>query len=164
MARKKTPPEYGESLCCGNFCQPDCSFPRRWRTAYCREERGVESSRRGLTGPMIVACQWNCSRLFVSTGSASLRYRRLPKWRSRLSRSKPGGGHNIPDRLRWGLQSMTTAGHCNHKVSPNPQNGVLSRERGASRRMRHPASPRLSCEQTGRRGRGDEVRLTGRGL
>ena len=54
MARKKTPPEYGLSPCIG--CQLRCGFgpgvlPLSKRSNALR------------TGPMIVACQWNYTRL-----------------------------------------------------------------------------------------------------
>lgn len=44
MLRKKTPPEYGESL-----CQESALLQLQAR------DDATE-----LTGPMIVACQWNC--------------------------------------------------------------------------------------------------------
>ena len=64
MARKKTPPEYGESDCGQSqyiviiACSASVSQAVASGTSGGRRQRNETT----LTGPMMVACQWNCQR------------------------------------------------------------------------------------------------------
>lgn len=163
MARKKTPPEYGDSPCL--ICQKLLLVTmRELRGSSPSAVKGLENDtanrcimpsfpRRGssicgsevLTGPMIVACQWNCQRTVsyglekyrTGTLMAACRGRERQMILRRLKGHGEGGrgrGFRIPSLRQPGRQSKTTAGPCKATTSANSSlstaNTIPSQQRG----------------------------------
>jgi hypothetical protein len=121
MAKKKTPPEYGESDCCNvSFCYNHAMVAGlsliNLVTGFPESGRDEDQDKKRLTGPMMVACQWNYSNpssqyiIFHATLESAMWSRAHP---DTLMFSDQGWLEgDVLNHRRWDPLSTTTEGLC----------------------------------------------------